>query len=507
VKQVTTKNNLIKHVAILLRISRDKGENVDTLQNHRERLIRLCEENGYTYTIYEEIVSGNAEMEDREALTNLLKDIHQYDALMVVSTDRIARRLKISAEVFEVLERLQIPIITPDRIYTDKDVMLLKIEAVLAEGEYKSISKRMRENKRDIALRGGYVGSRVPFGYEAERIDGKRTLKPNEDAEMVKKIYNLAINGYGGKVISDMTGKPYKSVQNIIKNRQYTGTMIYKDIEVPDAFTAIVDTDTFNKANEAMKGRYAGDREQRTRTKGKVRTILKDLLFCDNCGRKISFQWNYDRLVTKKCVCGMPGVKESVLIAEFYAQFYWVEQYFRDKWKTALETPLEDNKQLFEDNLQNELKKQDKLNKRLKGYMVMKADGELTKVQYEEMKAETESELKGITAKVNELQEQINSMDTAKLSKGYAEQLKLIGVIKEQLQLPAKKGEINYTPITEVENKEEANRMLKLLIDKIYYFRGSYTHTEVDQVGVNEFETYEVTEKDVVRLTIDPKLL
>ncbi|MBU8915649.1 recombinase family protein [Bacillus sp. FJAT-29953] len=492
---------VIKHVAMLLRISRDKGENIDTLQNHRERLIRLCNEKGYSYTIYEEIISGNAEMEDREALTKLLEEIHQYDALMVVSTDRIARRLKISAEVFEVLENLQIPIITPDRIYTEKDVMLLKIEAVLAENEYKSIAKRMRENKRDIALRGGYVGSRCPFGYEAVRIDGKRTLQTNEDAEMVQKIFNLAINGYGGKTISDMTGKPYKSVQNIIRNKQYTGTMIYKDIEIPDAFPAIVDMDTFNKANEAMKGRYVGDMEQRTRTKGQVRTILKDLLFCDNCGRKISFQLKSrvygDDLVTKKCVCGMSGCKESVLLAEFYAQFYWVELYFREKWQKALETPLEDNKQLLEDNLQNEIKKQEKLNKRLKSAKVMRMDGEFTKIEYEEIKEEIEAELTNIDNKVKKLEEQIKSMDTAKLSEGYAEKLKLIGLVKEQLQLPKSQSELNVTTIEEVRNKKDANRLLKLLINKVYYFRGP------DVTGVEANGTPIV--EDIIRLKIAPK--
>lgn len=102
-----------------------------------------------------------------------------------------------------------------------------------------------------------------------------------------------------------------------------------------------MDKDTWKKANNAMKGRYSGDREKRTRTKSITRTILKDLVFCDGCGRKISFQWNdYQRLVTKKCVCGMLGVKESVLIPEFYSQFYWVELYFRKEWQKALETPL-----------------------------------------------------------------------------------------------------------------------------------------------------------------------
>jgi hypothetical protein len=43
---------VIRNVAIYLLISRDKGENVDTLQSHRERLTRYCNEKGYDFIPY-----------------------------------------------------------------------------------------------------------------------------------------------------------------------------------------------------------------------------------------------------------------------------------------------------------------------------------------------------------------------------------------------------------------------------------------------------------------------
>ncbi|MBU8732045.1 recombinase family protein [Cytobacillus oceanisediminis] len=490
-------NNIIKNVAMYLRISRDKGENVDTLQNHRERLVRLCEDRGYTYTIYEEIVSGQARMEAREALNSLLDELEKYDAVVVTAIDRLSRDLEYSIHIFKRLEKVGIPVITPERIYTEQDFTLYAIESTLAHGEYKQIRKRMLQGKRDKALRGEIVASRPPYGYDSVMVDKKRTFVPNKDADTVKKIFNLAINGYGGKSISDITGKPYKSVQNIIRNEAYTGTMIYKDIRVEDAFTAIVDKDTFKKANQAMKARFAGDREQRTRTKGKVRTILKDLVYCDNCDRKISFQLKRrelyeDAMVTKKCECGMPGVKEETLLAEFYAQFYWVELHFRKEWQKALETPLEDKKGIIEGRLTELTKKQEKLNRRLKNAREMRLDGELSKAEFEEIKAESEKELIALSSKIAELNEELLSLDTTKLSQGYQEKLKLIGMIKEELNLPEGKGQLNYTKIEECTNKEEANRLLKLLIDKIYYFRG---------IEANAFGE----EEEVIKLTIAPR--
>lgn len=494
---MVTNNNIIKNVAVYLRISRDKGENVDTLQNHRERLVRLCEDRGYTYTIYEEIVSGQARMEAREALNSLLDDLEKYEAVVVTAIDRLSRDLEYSIHIFKRLEKAGIPVITPERIYTEQDFTLYAIESTLAHGEYKQIRKRMLQGKRDKALRGEIVASRPPYGYDSILTkDKKRTFIPNEEADTVRKIFNLAINGYGGKSISDITGKPYKSVQNIIRNEAYTGTMIYKDIRVEDAFTAIVDKDTFKKANHAMTARFVGDREQRTRTRGKVRTVLKDLVFCDKCDRKISFQLKHrgygEDLVTKKCLCGMSGAKESVLLAEFYAQFYWVELHFREQWQKALDTPLEDKRGLIEGQLTELTKKQEKLNRRLKNAREMRLDGELSKAEFEEIKAESENEIIALSSKITELQDELLSLDTTKLSQGYQEKLKLIGMIKQELNLPEGKGQLNYTKIEPCTNKEEANRMLKLLIDKIYYFRG---------IEANAFGE----EEEVIKLTIAPK--
>lgn len=58
----------------------------------------------------------------------------------------------------------------------------------MAEGEYKQIRKRMVQGKHDKALRGEYVNSLTPFGYDAIMVDKKRTLAPNNDAETVTNI-------------------------------------------------------------------------------------------------------------------------------------------------------------------------------------------------------------------------------------------------------------------------------------------------------------------------------
>jgi site-specific DNA recombinase len=39
-------------------------------------------------------------------------------------------------------------------------------------------------------------------------------------------------------------------------------------------------------------------------------------------------------------------------------------------------------------------------------------------------------------------------------------------MIKEELNLPKGKGQLNFTKIEEVQNKEEANRLLTLMVER-----------------------------------------
>ena len=468
-----------------LRISRDKGENVDTLQNHRERLTKFCEDRGYTFTIYEEIISGQADLKDRKVINKLLDELPNYDAVIVVGTDRLSRDLEFSIHIWKRFQKADIPLITPERIYTENDFMNFAVESLMAHQEYSQIKKRMQEGKRIRASRGEYVGSRQPLGYSQKVINHRRTLVPNEDAEKVRQVFNLSINGHGAIQISEVTGIPARSIRHMLNNQQYIGTMIYNDIIVPNAFEPIVDEDTFKKAQDAMKGRFVGDREVRSRTKGTVRTILKDLVYCDDCGRKTLFQLKRreynDKLVVKKCECGMRGAKEEVMLEEFYQQFEFVEQHFKKEWQKALDTPVEDNRQLLEGQLQELNKKAEKLNKRLRGYKEMRADGELTKVEYEEVRVETEAELTKLQESIRNLDRQLRQLDKETVIKGYWEKIQIIRDIKQ------------------TDDKTEANRLLKLIVDKIYYRRSD------SKIVGTEADGSPMIDSDVIEMQVTPK--
>ncbi|MCT8975295.1 recombinase family protein [Clostridium sp. CX1] len=485
--------NEIKHVAIYLRISREKQETEDTLQSHRERLTRLCNERNYNYTIFEEVISGHADMEDRVALTQMLDTLHLYDALVVVDVYRIARRLKIAAEVYEKIEKLNIPIITPDKQYNMSDIMVLKFQAILAEEEYKHIVKIMLAGKVDKTLRKENVNARPPFGYDAVKIDGKRTFVPNQYAETVKEIFNLALNGYGTKHIAEMVDKPAKSVHCICTNEGYTGTIIYKDLRVEDAFEPIISKDDFIKVQEGLKSRNTLEGGKRGRFRGKVLNILKDILYCDECGNKLFFQMsnrntNHPSLMVRNCTCGKnKGIKADKIMNDFYSQIDYIELMLREEWQKVLNTPVIDTTEIFESQIQDLEKKKTKLTKRLSNAKEMRLDGEINRVEFEEIKNDIGVQLQDLDKSIAEISSRIDSLDKTKVSNEYQEKLELIGRINSLKSIPSK-GTFPITTLPLIEDKEQANRLLRLLLDKVFL------GWETDENGIEDF-----------RLTVLPK--
>jgi site-specific DNA recombinase len=479
--------NEIKNVAMYLRISREKQETEDTLQSHRERLIRLCNDRGYSYTIFEEVLSGQSNLEDRKALNEMLDRLEEFDAVLCVSIDRLSRDLEYSIHIFKRLEKAGVPVITMDRVYTESDFLMFGVESLMAHQEYKLIRKRMLAGKVDKTMRGENVNARPPFGYDAVRINNKRTFVPNKDAEKVKEIFNLALNGFGTKHIAEMVGKPAKSVHCILINEGYTGTIVYKDLRIEDSFEAIITKEDFKKVQEGLKSRNTLEGSKRGRFRGKVLNPLKDLIYCEECQNKLFFQMsnrntNHPSLMVRNCTCGRnKGIKADKIMGSFYTQLDYIESMLRDEWQKALDTPVIDTKEMFESQIQDLEKKKTKLAKRLSNAKEMRLDGELNRVEFEEIKKDIEVQIQGLDKSISEISNRIDSLDKTKVSNEYKEKLELIGKINNLKSIPSK-GEFPVTTLPIIEDKEQANRLLKILLEKVYF------GWEKDADGIEDFK-------------------
>jgi site-specific DNA recombinase len=504
-------DNLIKKVAVYLRISREDKENEDTLLNHRTIMQTFVASRGFNEAVYyEEIVSGAKAVEHRHELFRLLQDIKKYDALCILKLDRLSRDELYFYTILKVLEDNNIPLITSDgRQYNlrDKnDRMMLGIQNLFASNEYRTIVERMQENKLVRANRGEWIQGIPPLGYK--RNDDKKLVIDESETFIVKQIFDYAESGYGlptivNKLIGYRTakGKPFTvtAVHAILCNKTYLGIITYntkdESIVCKNAHEPIITREQFNRVQDALRGRYSGDRETRTRSKGKVISVLKDLVYCNECGLKMGLKKDSKQVNTiylKACKCGNKGIAEHRLLNTFISEFQFIKAHLHEEWEKALNASQDVSKDSLVKSISELNKTADKLKKRLEGYIEMRADGELTKEQYQKKKGETESELKRLSDAINDLQEQLQSLDKETITSQYEAKMEKID-----------RFFYLYNKEALLEDIAECNRILKLLINKARYVRG-----DSESVITSPLERYEASQgmqQDFVQLVIEPK--
>lgn len=121
---------------------------------------------------------------------------------------------------------------------------ILAVKSTIAQAESKSISQNMRLGARMRMKNGTFITNKVPFGYDY--IDQKHIIN-NEKAEIVRRIFNEYLNGYGiatitlrlnaEKVPHTENSKMWHTclIRNVLTNEKYMGdTMMQKSYRLDD---------------------------------------------------------------------------------------------------------------------------------------------------------------------------------------------------------------------------------------------------------------------------------
>lgn len=116
--------------------------------------------------------------------------------------------------------------------------MMLYIKSAFAQCEATSASKRMSTSIRMKMEDGTYVATSAPFGYRL--VDGEYTVVP-EEAEVVRKIFALYLQGYGvnviAKTIRDTDGDKRvwnrQGIKYILTNEKYIGDTMWQKSFTP----------------------------------------------------------------------------------------------------------------------------------------------------------------------------------------------------------------------------------------------------------------------------------
>ena len=356
-------NNSFK-VGLYIRLSRDDltGES-DSIISQRSILNQYVKENNYI-VVDEYVDDGFSGTNfDRPAFIRMMKDIETNRINMIITKDmsRLGRDYIGTGELIEkYFPNNNIRYIAIDDGIdtfidnTNNDIAPFK--AIMNDMYAKDISKKIKSSLYSRMKDGLYVSGRCPFGYMKDPNNKNHLIINNEQAQIVKLIFNLALKGNtyhniaqyltkrkirtpasyynyiwntkcSSKCISTSHGVWVDTtIKAILTNRIYTGDTVQsktkkinyklkktiknnpKDyIIVENTHEAIIDKDTFKLVQKLLPKNVKRPEKKRF-------YLLDGLLYCGDCKHRITIRYqnktgrsyttcNYYRTYSKYHIC------------------------------------------------------------------------------------------------------------------------------------------------------------------------------------------------------------
>lgn len=517
------------------RVSKDTSDQLNSLENQIRHYTDLFKQKGYEGAecgmyygkdgkeetvkyipsiFADEGISGT-KLKNREAFKYMLECAYrkEFDIIYVKNTQRWARSVEDGAGILKKLKVIGIKVIFEDGNINNFDhEMTINILLSTAQEESRAKSAAVQFGIKKAQEQGKFT-SAVPYGYR--KING--FLKPiQEQLEVVKSIFNLYLQGWGGIKISrylnsmnipTQKGKRWTQVQinDLITNPIYKGMQIthtvqnidinisetsYSDGEKEYKYKSIKDMNENDWIiNHIEELRAVPDevfnevQEERAKRKELIKkgsrpssdTVFGNLLYCQHCGRAMRRKklWGWKRKDGTRNF----GVEWVCVSHDTYhndiCRFRnsWHEDVLADRIKNEIEN-IRDNRQMLE-NAFSEYVAQF-LSSENVSLRVAELEAEL-----EEIKAEIKANLKLYTRNIIDDEQYKEQNDELQAHKKELEsqivKLKRIDDAREE----AKKKFNNYVKFIEKIDLENIdNSLLKRIIKRIE----AYTYINDDGI-------------------------
>ena len=441
------------NVGIYIRLSReddDKTLESESITNQKSLLLQYVKENNLRlYDIYVDDGYTGTNF-DRPEFKRLTNDIELKRVNMVITKDmsRLGRDYIGTGEYLEKYfpEHNVRYIAVTDNIDTYLDSTnndIAPFKAIMNDFYAKDISKKIRSSLKAKMKEGKFVGGRTPFGYDKDHDNKNHLVINKEQASVVKRIYDMALSGLTYYKIADILTKEKvkspaqyysfewknnynlnygiwnsKTIYDILTNRIYTGDLVQhrrvkvnykvkrivknniKDyIIVENTHEAIIDKELFYEVQRLLP-------KNKGRNEKKENNLLDGLLYCGDCGHRISVTsrrkkdnkhytiCNYYRTYMKQKLCTTHSNNyddlEHIIIEELKEK---CKDYIdKEKIKNNVLNNIKEDSN-YELEL-NELKKEiDKINEQLDETYLDKLNKKITIEQFERVKEKLESVL------------------------------------------------------------------------------------------------------------------
>lgn len=283
-----------------LRVSTEAQTEKYGLEVQQQKINEYAEKNNITIDKWY-IDGGYSGSElKRPKIQELLTDAErgEISRVFIYKLDRMSRdAIDTLTLLYRILPKYGVQIISMTeelRFDTPMDKVVVGVNALMNQYEREVIYMRTRAGMVERVKSGLWMGGgRVPYGYYYDRNDGILHIKEDE-AEKVKEVFRLYIEGYSCEKISHILGlNSEKLVINILQRKINIGLIEYKGIVYNGKHEPIISEDIFNQAQECIKRRSNNSFINNN-------NILTGLCRCGKCGARMRYQkWGkyYHKLI------------------------------------------------------------------------------------------------------------------------------------------------------------------------------------------------------------------
>lgn len=352
IKQMTfmPKPPALKRVCAYARVSSGKDAMLHSLAaqvDYYSTLIRHTPGWEYAGVYADEAISGTKT--GRPEFERMMEDCRagKVDMIIVKSISRFARNTLVLLDAVRELKSLNCDVYFEEQgIHTmsSEGELMLTLLASFAQEESRSVSENMKWRIRK-RFESGIPWNGTVLGYRL--VDGTFQVV-SEEAELVRKIFSLYLEGYSAEKIADKLNAErirtrfgnewyFTSVLHILRNRLYIGELLLQQTYRPDYITkthrpnngqlkrflvtdaheAIINTETFNAVQEELKHRT----ENNSKNSSATTHAFSGKIVCGLCGENFRHKrsggkskWVCRTYNTKgKSVCPSDNIPDYVL--------------------------------------------------------------------------------------------------------------------------------------------------------------------------------------------------
>ena len=436
--------------------------------------------------IYREVISGGESIDEREEMCKVLARMEDPNVAGVLCVDpqRLTRgSLEDCGRLISTLKYTSTLVATPMMTYDMENKMERKFfEGELMRGrDFLDYTKEILLRGRIAAIkRGCYISTNVLYGYRKVVIGKDHTLEPDENADIVRLIFDLYVNQDQSYYqiackLNDMGVKPQKgekwnksTIRWMLKNVHYDGKVCFNRVRAITSMEngekvtkklmqpkeeiiiaegkhqALVDHETFMKAQEKLAINPSKKKDY------PLKNPFAGLMFCAGCGKALA-QHPYKHAEDRFECRNRPRCYKSVKMSEVEAAILTALEYselpnLQAKWKSGEGKSIAIQQKLLqslEKEMENYRKQEDKQ------YDLLET-GVYTQDKFEQRNA-------ALRLKIEDCQNRIyQAKATMPKEINYAERIVALKDAIAGMKNP------DYTP-------EQKNRLLKAIIQRIDY--------------------------------------